>query len=214
MRKFRESASAICQLQLRPTRQVKNAFRAYETSWETERLESERNRRIYCELIDLGRREKSENVSENSDVKITRIADKTAVDDNDSDEESPAAAVDDEPKWWTEFSVEARRPNALAKISVQQVAKAYKKGSIDDRIWCQDGVEFGLNADVNLPASDLLQLDVKETFFRWKIFHVHTNSYRMERSGSDWWRRKFTMSLSCKSFKETQRRIGRKSGWS
>lgn len=166
MKRFREKASANYQLQLRPNRDVENAFRAYETSWETERLESERNRQIYCELIDSGRLENLEKISDNSDAKITKpVADKSTIDDDSDDEEQTAVTVDDNSKWWTKIYVETNRPRTLKEIAVKRVAEDYKKGAIDKRIVCEDSFDFGLQADVELPILDLLELDVKSQSF-------------------------------------------------
>lgn len=168
MRKFRDKASANYRIQLRPDREVENVFRAYETSWETERLESERNRQLYGELIDVGRRNSSENTSGNpvdkSTTTTTIVVDKSTTDDkeneNDSDEEEQVVPVDEKPKWWTEFSVGGVRPRRLAELSVQALAKDYKKGALDGRVWCEDAVDFGLQLDVELNVLDLLELDV------------------------------------------------------
>lgn len=165
MRKFRDKVSANYRIQLRADREVENAFRAYETSWETERLESERNRQLYGELIDVGRQNISENPVDKSTTTTTIVVDKSTTDDkeneNDSDEEEQVVPVDEKPKWWTEFSVGGVRPRRLTEIAVQTLAKDFKKGALDERVQCQDAVDFGLQADVELKALDLLELDVK-----------------------------------------------------
>lgn len=169
MRKFNEKVSANYRIQLRPDRVVENAFRAYETSWETERLESERSRQVYGELIDLGRRKSSENISGNPEDKSTAkiVVDKWSTDDkeNDSDEEEQLVPVveGETPKWWTSFSVDGgARPGRLTEIAAREIARQFEKGSLDDRVWCQDAVDFGLNADIELNILNLLELDVKQ----------------------------------------------------
>lgn len=166
MKKFREKVSGICQIRLRPNREVENAYRAYETSWETERLESEVNRQIYCELIDLGMTGKIEKVNENADIKsVIKVVDRTVnADDDDDDEEEEEQRLlgaEEKPKWWTKLSVESNCPKRLNEIAVERIATDFKDGAVDERIFCQDAGDFGLLANVNLPILDLLELDVK-----------------------------------------------------
>lgn len=162
MKKFREKASANYQLKLRPNRDVENAYRAYETSWETERLDSELSRQIYCELIDLGRKENTEKIEGNATKPV--VVDKSTVGDDSDGEEAQVMVVGDKPKWWTKNSIETKQPRKLGEIANESYAKSFKRGSIDDRVQCEDLIDFGLNADINLPILDLLALEVK--FFK------------------------------------------------
>ena len=191
MKKFREKASANYQIRLRPNRELENVFRAYETSWETELLESEQNRQIYCELIDLGQKKDSETVREVK--KISKITfDKPKSDDDG--EEQIAAVVEEKPKWWTQVSVESSRPKTLVEISIVKIAKTFKSGSISERIWCQDAEDIGLLTDIELPMLDLLEFDVKifiliDSFKNWNI-------NRMKLSGSVLCKQNYVMFLN------------------
>lgn len=165
MKKFREKVSGICQIRLRPNRQIENAYRVYETSWETERLESEGNRKMYCELIGLGLKEKFEKVNENADNKsVINFVDKSTLnadDEDDDEEEERRNVLAEKPKWWTKIKVESSCPRRLNEIAAETIAIDYKNGSIDERISCQDAQDFGLLANVDLPILDLLELKVK-----------------------------------------------------
>ena len=189
MKKFREKASANYQIRLRPNRELENVFRAYESSWETELLESEQNRQIYCELIDLGQKKDSEKVREvKKTSKITFDNPKT------DDDEQIAAVVEEKPKWWTQVSVESSRPKTLVEISIVKIAKTFKSGSISERIWCQDAEDIGLLTDIELPMLDLLEFDVKifiliDSFKNW-------NFNRMKLSGSVLCKQNYVMFLN------------------
>lgn len=159
MKSFREKASVNSQLRLRPNREVENAFRAYETSWETQRLESEENRKIYCELIDLGRKPIPGKANGGEEDGKPASAVPSVVFDDDG--EGQTAASDEKAKWWTKNSVETRQPRRLGDIAVENYAKAYEGGPIDDRIQCSDAIDFGLLANVDLPIDDLIELDVR-----------------------------------------------------
>lgn len=157
MESFREKASVNSQLRLQlPSREIENAYLAYETSWETQRLESEENRKIYCELIDLGQKPipGKSNGGEGDSKPVS------AVPSND-DREGQTVVSDDKAKWWTKNSVEARQPKQLIDIAVENYAKAYEGGPIDDRIQCKEALDFGLLANINLPIDDLIELDVR-----------------------------------------------------
>lgn len=161
MRKFREKASANRQIKLRPNRELENVFRAYETSWETERLDSERNRQIYCELIDWKRNDDLRDFSVIPATQSTQIvAANTVNDDDEEGEEQKAAVFDEKQKWWTQISVESRQPKTLAEMSIEEIAKGFKSGPISNQIPCQDAEDFGLLVDIELPILDLLELDV------------------------------------------------------
>lgn len=162
MKKFREKASANYQIRLRPNRELENVFRAYETSLETERLDSEKNRQIYCELVNL----------EEHSGKLTVVPQvQSQVAAGDDDDEEQVVAVGDKPKWWSKVSVESNHPRTLAEISIEKIAKDFKSGSIIEKIWCQDAEDFGLVADIELPILGLFQLNVKS-------FAVHQNLYQ------------------------------------
>lgn len=181
MQKFREKVSAKPQIRLRADRDVENTFRAYETSWETERLDSEQNRQLFCEFIDLGQKGNLEESSEISDGKITkRVADKSTFDDNDSDDEGErvVATVDDKAKWWTRICVEANRPQTLKDLAAEKIGKSSIGKAIDERVTRQDAVNVGLNIDVNLPILNLLELNVRSKAIKLSLnFHssqIHT----------------------------------------
>lgn len=160
MKKFREKASQNYQLRLRPNRDVENAFRAYETSWETERLESEENRQIYCELIDLGREEKLEKIAVNPDDKSAKPSTESVVEDDEDHEGQTEVKVGGNIQWWTKNLVETKQPKRLNEICIEEFTKFYKGGQIDSCITCQDSYDFGLLADVELPFLQLLEIDV------------------------------------------------------
>lgn len=157
MRKFLEKASVNYQLRLRPIREVENSFRAYETSFETERLESERDRKIYCELIDFGRGKKLEKGKESENVEVDK---QQAVDKRDSVNEGKVVATDSVKNWWTEFPAEADRTKTLVEIVIKQIADDYRKGKVTELIQGQDAIDFGLVADIELPVLDILELEV------------------------------------------------------
>ena len=160
MRKLLEKVSKSYQLEPRPNRDVENSFRAYETSFETEHLESERNRKIYCELIDFGRRK---NLAKHSDIKTTKNdTDKLTVEVGESDEYVAVETADvDKKQWWTDFYVDKTNcMKTFVEIAVMAIAAEFKGGAVDAKVQCQDAVDFGLYADINLPIQDLLQLDV------------------------------------------------------
>jgi hypothetical protein len=162
MRKFLEKVSTNYQLQLHPTRDVQNSYNAYETSLETERLESENNRKIYCELIDLGRTKKLEKSVEAKPTTFNLIAaDKPTVESNDSEEYVAVATADERKKWWTEISFQPVRTKTLADFAAKQLGEGYRKGEVDKRVQCQDAVVFGMNVDTELPILDLLELEVR-----------------------------------------------------
>ena len=160
MRKFLEKVTKNYQLEPRPNRDVENSFRAYETSFETEHLESERNREIYCELIDFGRRK---NLAKHSDIKTTKVdTDKSTIQVGESDEYVVIETADiDRKQWWTEILLDkANRVKTLVEIVAKAIAVEFKRGVVDESVQCQDAVDFGLHADINLPIQDLLELDV------------------------------------------------------
>lgn len=135
MRKFLEKISTVYQFQPRPNRDAENSFRVYQTSLETERLASEQNRQIYCELIDYGRWGNFDRIND-------------------------VNASNEKKKWWTEVFVKSKATETLAEISVKIFAKFYRGGEIDKKVQFQNAVDFGLFADVELPIEDVLELDV------------------------------------------------------
>lgn len=185
MKSFREKASLNYQLRLRPNRDVENAFRAYETSWETERLNSEENRQIYCEFIGLGRKRIPQRDKEILNGKSTQIiADESTFDEDDDDEQEQVISTDEKPKWWTNVTVDTNRPKTLTETSIETIAKAFKNGQVNERIWCQDAVDFGLHANIEMPLLDLLELHVNYQFSYQSGFHVPL--FRMKHFGDVW----------------------------
>lgn len=169
------------QLQLRPSRVLdKNPFNAYETSWETECLQSESNRVIYGELIDW-KGEESDKIAFDTATKenIQVVDDKSINVDIDNDDEQAKAPSGDKSKWWTKMEVKPHRPATLREIALSVIAKGFHKGSIDDRITCQDAIDFGLEANIELPFTDLLELDVNfsSTCF---FMYTHCMSFTIE----------------------------------
>lgn len=168
MKKFRDKVSQNYQLRLRPSLAVnKNSYNAYETSWETEYLQSESNRIIYGELIDwIGGEESDKGTLDKTVTKETiHVDNKIVVNDDDDDDEGVQTTVGDKTKWWTKFDVKPNRPQTLREIALDMYVKEYKKGSIDDQITCQNAIEFGLQANIELPFINLLELDVNFTHF-------------------------------------------------
>ena len=173
MKNFCEKASKNYQLQLRDSGAVnKNAFYAYETSWETECLDSESNRIIFSELIDWKRkpdwRDEYEKLIVNKTDTVTQQITESTIDINDGDkneddheEEQNQMISNDKTKWWTKLpDVKSHRPRTLREISLSLYGKGIHNCMIDDRITCQDAIDFGLDADITLPFSDLLHFDV------------------------------------------------------
>lgn len=159
MRKFLEQVSGKYQLELRPNRDVENSFHAYETSFETERLESERNREIYCELIDFSRKEKLE---KRGDIKTTKAdTDKSTVEVDDSREFVVVESVGGDKQWWTKVSVKKNQVKTLVEILARKIAEEYRSGAMDERIQMMDAEDFGRFADVRLPLDDVLEIDVR-----------------------------------------------------
>jgi hypothetical protein len=186
MKKLCEKAAQNSQLRVRESRAVdKNTFSAYETSWETEYLESESNRIIYGELIDWKRerdwRDEYSNrvdiVTQQNDTKV--ILDDAENDDEDDEDEQvqqiQSLPVDDKTKWWTKFEVQSRGPQTLREIALKKLAKDFRKGKFDENVTCRDAIDFGLEADINLPFIDLLDFDVDIFMFdisRYLKVHV------------------------------------------
>lgn len=163
MRKFREKASRNYQISLRPNREVENAYRAYETSWETERLESEGNRQIYCELIGLGLKGRVGKIDEIADNKTTNKAVDKPTDnanDDNSEEEQRVEQIGEKPRWWKKVTVESNIPRRLNEMAVETLARDYKKGRMDSMLSCQDAEDFGLLIDISLSSLELIELEV------------------------------------------------------
>lgn len=167
MKKFIEKASENYQIPFRSNKELENVFRTYETSWETQRLESERKRKIFCELINFGGlKEVLKDVSETS-LKNNVVPDVNIVADDESEEEEQKVVInkqDNKSSWWRKISVQPNRPKTLAEISNQVISKAFTFGKVDERIICQDAVDFGLMADIDLPILNLLELNVRFIF--------------------------------------------------
>ena len=175
MKKFREKLSQNYLLHLRPSQAIdKNSFNAYETSWETEYfLESECNRIIYGEVIDW---RESKCIEEQHVDTITKESgkndNKTITNDinKDEDEQQENANSGESAKWWTKFEASSNRPNTLREISLNVIVKNFTKGVVDDRISCQDAIDFGLEANLELPLTNLLDFDVN---FSMELHFMH-----------------------------------------
>lgn len=178
MKTLREKASQNYQLKLRDNGAVnKNAFYAYETSMETECLDSESNRIIYSEVVDWKRepdwRDEYEKIIVNKADTVTHQITESTIDINDGDkneedheEEQSQLVVDDKTKWWTKFeAIKSHRPGTLREIALDVLVKEFKKGQIDDRITCQDSIDFGLDVNITLPFIDLLKFNVNFSNF-------------------------------------------------
>lgn len=184
MKNFCEKASKNYQLKLRDSGAVnKNAFYAYETSWETEYLDSESNRIIYSELIDWKRepdwRDEYEKLIVNKTDTVTQQIIESTKDINDGDknmedhEEMHNQSIsNDKTKWFTKLvDVKSHRPRTLREISLGVYVKGFNNCLVDDRITCQDAIDFGLDADITLPFIDLLQFDVNFSKFSFAPFY-------------------------------------------
>lgn len=160
MKKFKDAVSTLNRIKLPFDRSVKNAFLAYESSWETLELKSEQNRKIYCELIDL------QNVE--NPVKITLLDGKKIEalnvpenEDENEDEEETVVKPSEEKSWWNKIpNIDTKYPGTLGEIAIERYAKNHKSGPIDDRIQCRNACDFGIFADIELPIMDLLGLEV------------------------------------------------------
>jgi hypothetical protein len=191
MKRFCEKASQNSQLRVRESRAIdKNTFSAYETSWETEFLESESNRIIFGELIDWQReRDWRDEYSNRNDI-VTQQKDGTKVindDDKDDEEEQEveqiqSLPVDDKTKWWTKFEVQSHRPRTLREITLKEHVKNFgeRKKVVD--MTCQDAIDFGLDADLNLPFIELLDFDVNILFIS-QFYELILFSFRMKNFG-------------------------------
>jgi len=142
---------------------IKNAFRAFETSWETDNLESEDNRNIYCELIDW-RRDFNWNANKNIILSNKITTDNAKLDDYDEDDDDnkhKSVINDNQVKWWTEIELKGLNfVEPLSMLALSSLAQNYKSGKIDERISCHDYNLFGRLMELNIPLSNLLELDV------------------------------------------------------
>lgn len=161
MRNFRESAAQNFPFKLSLPRDVRNAYRAYETSWQTDNLESEGNRKIYCELIDCDWKDELHRIIS----KTSAVASKTTADFDDDDENQQATKPlgGDKSKWWRKIDVKKlHQPQTLHSLALEHFAVNFNAGNVDGRIFCQDSIEFGMLANINVPLSEsLLEIDVK-----------------------------------------------------
>ncbi|KAL7030306.1 hypothetical protein ACKWTF_006611 [Chironomus riparius] len=141
---------------------IKNTFRAFETSWETDNLESEDNRNIYCELIDW-RKDFNWNANKNIILSNKIATDNAKLDDYDEDDDDnkhKSVVNDNQVKWWTEIELKGLNYiEPLSMMAIKTLAQDYKSGKIDERIFCHDYNLFGRLMELNIPLSNLLELD-------------------------------------------------------
>lgn len=186
MKKFCEKASRNYQLKLRESEVLdKNTFNAYETSWETEYLDSERNRIIFSELIDWKRKadwrdeyEKiinSKNINNDTMTKQITTDNSKEINDHDDEGEEERVAIkfEDNTKWSTKFDVKSNQPSTLREIALNVLVKNFNgEEKIDERITCQDAIDFGLDADISLSSFNLLQFEViSPSFYLHNFFN-------------------------------------------
>lgn len=163
MKKFRSDTLKIYKIRLESNRSVENAYRAYQTSWETEALDSEQGRCVYSELIDLDDDKKWEDSGDLSKEKSTKLASEKIDDDKSDDETQPQITIqnnEEHERWWTEISVETNRPKLLKEIAIESLGKQFSGRKIDERIFGDDEIKIGTLIDVELPIINLLDIDV------------------------------------------------------
>lgn len=161
MKKFKDAVSTVNRIKLPFDRSVRNAFLAYESSWETLELKSEQNRKIYCELIDHQIFEKPVESAHLESKKIEPLNVPENEDENEEDEEEMVVKPTEEKTWWNEVpNIDTKYPGTLGELAIERYAKSHKSGPIDDRIQCRNACDFGMFADIELPIMDLLELEV------------------------------------------------------
>lgn len=178
MKKLKYALSSVNRIKLPIERSLKNAFLAYESSWETLELKSEQDRKIYSELFDI------QNVEKPLEKTQTEVKKLEVPENGDEDEEEEEIVKLPENKsWWNKApNSVTKSPNPLSELSIEVYAKNYKRGPIDDRIQCRNSTDFGFYADIELPIMDLLELEVSCNQFMVanpfnKIIHFRTNHF-------------------------------------
>lgn len=162
MKKFKDTVSTVNRIRLPFGKNLKNAFLAYESSWQTVQLKSEQNRKIFCELVDLQDAEKDVE-KQIIDVKNSEAFDVPENEDEIEEEDKKLMQPTEERSWWNKIPhIDTNRPNSLNELAIESYAKNYKGGSIDNRIQCQNATDFGLIVDIELPIMDLLELKVNK----------------------------------------------------
>ncbi|CAO1393989.1 unnamed protein product [Diamesa serratosioi] len=165
MKKFNDAVSTVCRIKLPFDKSLKNAFLAYESSWETVDLKSEQTRKIYCELIDLQKFQKPVEKIQKDVIKLVVFdaqENECEIEEDDKKIEQPT----EKRSWWNEIPhIDTKHPKSLSELAIERYAKNYKRGPIDDRVQCLNATDFGLFADIELPIMDLLDLE-NESF--WK----------------------------------------------
>lgn len=201
MKKFSAKVSQNYQLKLQASRVLdKNTFNTYETSWETEYLQSESNRIIYGELIAWKGEESDINAFDAVTKEIIQVDDKSAINDDDEEEEQEVKALEgDGTKWWTKFEVKPHRTETLKELALACYAKGFNKGNVDDRITCQDKIDFGMQANIELPFKDLLELDVNLPHLLFMLSFYAIFCHRTKIFGNERLRESSVMLLSSRS---------------
>ena len=160
MKKFKDSVSTVNRIKMPLDKSLKNAFLAYESSWETLELKSEQNRKIYCELIDIRDFEKPV-LKTQLEVKKLEVQNVLENGDENEEEEEMVVKLPENKTWWNKLPAsDTKCPDTLSELAIKIYAKNYKKGPIDGRIQCRNATDFGLFADIELPIMDLLELEV------------------------------------------------------
>lgn len=158
MRKFLENASSVYQINLTEDRHLNNAFKAYQTSIQSELLKGEETRLLFPEILKL-KETKRHDESENLQETPKKVFD----DDDSSDEELMLQQMSGQKSnWFMEVPGEARSnfPKRLCEFATEELARNYKSGPINPMICGEHFVKFGEMLDVELPVLDLLELDV------------------------------------------------------
>jgi hypothetical protein len=159
MRKFLENASGVYQIELAGDRGLKNAYKAYQSSIESELLKGEENRGLFPEILRT-----QESKPEAAEEPPETIQKPIQTDDADSsDEELIFQQMASEKKnWYMELTDEVRSnfPKRLCELALEELARDYQRGPINPLIAGEHFVKFGELLDVELPVLDLLDLEV------------------------------------------------------
>ncbi|CAO1384860.1 unnamed protein product [Diamesa tonsa] len=188
MKKLKYAVSSVNRIKLPIDRTLKNAFLAYESSWETLELKSEQNRKIYSELIDIQNVEKP---LEKTQIEVKKL-EVPENGDEDEEEEETIVKLPENKSWWNNVPKSVTRsPNTLSELAIEVYATNYKRGRIDDRIQCRNSTDFGLYTDIGIPIMDLLELE-NEPFWKRLVEAKFQNMFQFEeysRSSDINWKR-------------------------